>query len=81
MPLVTVRALEGALSPAQREELLLRITETIVAVQGEGVRPVTWVIFDEIRDRSIAVGGDVISTSYVRRLMETPAASGGPGQP
>jgi 4-oxalocrotonate tautomerase len=75
MPLVTVRALEGALSPAQRDDLLRRITETIVAVQGEGVRAVTWVIFDEIRDRSIAVGGEVISTSHVRQLMGAPAAS------
>ena len=44
---------------------------TYFAVQGEGVRPVTWVLFDEIRDRSIAIGGDVKSTAYVRGLMGT----------
>ena len=69
MPLVTIRALEGALSPAQREDLMVRVTDAVLAVQGEGVRSVTWVIFDEIRDRSIAIGGDVKSSSYVRRLM------------
>lgn len=69
MPLVTIRALEGALTAAQREEMMVRVTDAVVAVQGEGVRPVTWVIFDEIRDRSIAVGGEVRSTAYVRGLM------------
>jgi hypothetical protein len=34
---------------------------------------VTWVIFDEIRDRSIAVGGEVRSSAYVRGLMAGPA--------
>jgi 4-oxalocrotonate tautomerase len=73
MPLVTIRALEGALSPAQREELMLRVTEAVVSVEGEGVRPVTWVIFDEIRDRTIAVGGDVKSSAYVRGLIDSAA--------
>jgi 4-oxalocrotonate tautomerase len=75
MPLVTIRALEGALSPAQREDLMVRVTDAVIAVQGEGVRPVTWVIFDEIRDRSVAIGGDVKSSSDVRRLMSGAGSS------
>ncbi len=75
MPLVTIRALEGALTPAQREDLMVRVTDAVVAVQGEGVRNVTWVIFDEIRDRTISIGGDVKSSAYVRGLMANRAAT------
>jgi 4-oxalocrotonate tautomerase len=67
MPLVTIRALEEVFTPEQREELMSRITEAVVAVQGERVRSVTWVLFDEIRPRHIAIGGEFQSASDVTR--------------
>src|SRR5699024_5604337 len=44
MPLITVRTLEGLLTPAQKKAMIERVTDAALSVEGDAFRPVTWVL-------------------------------------
>jgi 4-oxalocrotonate tautomerase len=76
MPLVNVRVIEGVFTPAQKEEMISGITEAMVAVEGESLRGVTWVLVEEVRSGSWGIGGKSLSTSDIQGLQgERVAAS------
>lgn len=43
MPLVQIKGVGGYLSPGQKKELISRVTDAVVSVEGEKLRSVTWV--------------------------------------
>lgn len=66
MPLVNVRLIEGVFDDEQKREMIERVTEAMVAVEGEGMRPVTWVIIDEVKGGDWAIGGKPLSATDVQ---------------
>ncbi len=48
MPLAQLKGLSGYLSMEQKQELIRKVTDAIVSVEGEGLRPVTWVIVEDV---------------------------------
>ena len=69
MPLIQVKSLEGVFTPAQRKEIISKFTDAIVAIEGEHVRAVTWVVFEEVRSGQWGIGGKAITTDEVRALV------------
>ncbi len=49
MPLVQIKGVADYLTAAQKQELISRVTDAVVAVEGEGLRPVTWVIIEDVQ--------------------------------
>ena len=49
MPMVTVKVIEGVFTPEQKQEMIRKITDTMVEIEGENLRPVTWVLVEEVR--------------------------------
>jgi len=47
MPLVNVKLIEGDLTPEQKREMIQRVTDTMVEIEGENLRQVTWVVVEE----------------------------------
>ncbi len=43
-----IKGIEGYLSLEQRQEMIRKVTDAVVSVEGEGLRPVTWVIIEDI---------------------------------
>ena len=41
MPLLIVELIEGVFSPDQKKDMIAKLTETMVAIEGENMRPVT----------------------------------------
>jgi 4-oxalocrotonate tautomerase len=76
MPLIRASLMENALTAEQKQELIARITDAVVAVYGEGIRPVTWVLLEDIKSGLFGVGGQGLTTEDVRALMAgTPAGA------
>jgi len=50
--LAQLKGLSGFLTAEQKGELIRKVTDVIVSVEGEGLRPVTWVIIEEIPSSS-----------------------------
>jgi len=57
MPFVSVKVIEGTLDADQKQELITRVTDAVLAVDGEGAREVTWVVLEEIASGEWAIGG------------------------
>ncbi len=68
MPLVTVKLIEGVFTPAQKQEMIRKLTDTMVSIEGENLRPVTWVLVDEVQSGDWGVGGKPLTASDVRAL-------------
>jgi 4-oxalocrotonate tautomerase len=47
MPFITVKLIEGVFDAAQKREIVEKLTETMVSIEGENMRPVTWCVIEE----------------------------------
>jgi 4-oxalocrotonate tautomerase len=70
MPLIQVKLIEGVFSEAQKHEMIHKLTDAMVSVEGEAMRAVTWVVIEEVRSGSWGIGGKAMTTADVRALGE-----------
>ena len=68
MPFVNVKVIEGVFSAEQKQEMVHRLTDTMVAIEGENMRPVTWVVVEEVKSGDWGIGGSPLSTADVKAL-------------
>jgi 4-oxalocrotonate tautomerase len=68
MPLIEVKMIEEVFTPAQKNELITKLTDVIVEMEGEAVRPYTVVILEDVRSGSWGFGGQAVTTEAVRAL-------------
>jgi 4-oxalocrotonate tautomerase len=68
MPLVQVKLIEGVFSEAQKEEMIRRLTDAMVSIEGENMRGVTWVVIEEVKSGSWGIGGQPLTTADVKAL-------------
>jgi 4-oxalocrotonate tautomerase len=71
MPLVQVKGVSGYLSKEQKAELITRLTDAVLSVEGEGLRPVTWVIIEDVPEGQWGVGGTLASAQMLRDMAGT----------
>lgn len=57
MPFTTVKVIEGVFTNEQKAQLLEKITEAMIEVEGESMRHLTWVIIEEVKSGDWAIGG------------------------
>jgi 4-oxalocrotonate tautomerase len=78
MPLVNVRLIEGVFTSDQKREIIHKLTETMVEIEGENLRPVTWVIVEEVKSGDWGIGGNGLTTADVHALQgQSPATVAG----
>jgi 4-oxalocrotonate tautomerase len=75
MPLIQVRLIEEVFTPAQKKEMISRLTDAMVAIEGENMRPVTWVIIEDVRSGDWGIGGQAMTTEAVRALAAAKPAA------
>jgi 4-oxalocrotonate tautomerase len=69
MPLVTVKVIEGVFTQEQKKEMIHRITDTMVEIEGENLRPVTWVLVEEVLSGDWGIAGNGLTTADVHALQ------------
>lgn len=74
MPMVTIDVIKDVFTPEQKQKLITKVTEAMIEVEGEGMRPVTWVRIKEFESGDWAVGGKVLRTADVHALAKGKAA-------
>jgi 4-oxalocrotonate tautomerase len=74
MPLVTIDVIKNVFTPDQKQELIARVTEAMIAVEGENMRPVTWVRISEFEQGDWAIGGKRLQAADVHALAAGKAA-------
>lgn len=74
MPMVNVKVIEGVFTPAQKQEIITKVTDAMVSVEGESLRGVTWVVVEEVRSGSWGIGGNGLTTADVLALQGEPVS-------
>ena len=68
MPLIQVKLIEGVFSQAQKQDIITKLTDTMVSIEGENMRPVTWVVVEEVKSGEWGIGGKAMTTADVKAL-------------
>jgi 4-oxalocrotonate tautomerase len=68
MPLIQVSLIEGVFTPGQKQQIVRKLTDAMVEVEGEAMRGVTWVTIQEVRSGEWAIGGQPLTTADVKAL-------------
>ena len=68
MPLVTIDVIENVFTPAQKQKLIENVTDAMISIEGEALRPVTWVRINEISEGDWAIGGQSLTASAVHAM-------------
>ena len=68
MPLVTIDVIKDAFTPDQKKQIIEKVSEAMIEVEGEGMRPVTWVKINEIAQGDWAIGGKCLNAAAVHAM-------------
>jgi 4-oxalocrotonate tautomerase len=68
MPFVNVKIIEGVFSDSQKREMVSKLTDTMVSIEGENMRQVTWVVVEEVKSGDWGIGGQSMTTEAVKEL-------------
>jgi 4-oxalocrotonate tautomerase len=74
VPLVTIDVIKDVFTETQKQELIARVTDAMVQVEGENLRPVTWVRINEFEGGDWAIGGKSLRAADVHALAAGKAA-------
>ena len=68
MPLIEVHLIEKVFSPEQKRQIIEKLTDAMVAVEGENMRGVTWVVAEEVKSGDWGIAGNCLTTQAVKDL-------------
>lgn len=68
MPLIQIRGVGGYLSLEEKQELIRRVTDAVLSVEGEGLRSVTWVTIEDVEPGAWGVGGKPVTADDLRQM-------------
>ena len=74
MPLVTIDVFKDVFTPEQKQQLIEKVTAAMIEVEGENMRPVTWVRINEFEGGDWAIGGKRLAAKDVQALAAGKAA-------
>jgi 4-oxalocrotonate tautomerase len=74
MPLITVKVIENVFTPEQKVEIIEKLTEAMVAIEGESLREYTMVLIEDVKQGDWSVGGKMLTAADVHRLQGDVAA-------
>ncbi len=75
MPLINVKIIEGVFSPSQKQEIVKKLTDALVSIEGENMRSVTWCIVEEVKSGDWGIAGNPLTTDDVKALASGEAKS------
>lgn len=70
MPLVDIEVIEGVFTDAQKQEMIEKVTDTMVAIEGENMRGVTTVRVIEIQSGCWGIGGQALTAADVHAMQK-----------
>jgi 4-oxalocrotonate tautomerase len=68
MPLVDIQLIKGVFSEDEKRAMIEKVTDTMVAIEGEVMRGVTWVRVQEVASGEWGIGGKALSAADVKSM-------------
>jgi len=68
MPLIQVKLIEDVFTPEQKQQMITKLTDAMVSIEGESMRKVTWVVIEDVRSGEWGIGGQSLTTAAVKAM-------------
>jgi 4-oxalocrotonate tautomerase len=68
IPLIEVHLIEKVFNPEQKRQIIQKLTDAMVSIEGENMRGVTWVKISEVASGEWGIGGKPLTTEAVKEL-------------
>jgi 4-oxalocrotonate tautomerase len=75
MPLVDIHLIKGVFDKDQKTKMIRDVTDTMVAIEGEAIRPVTWVRVIEVASGEWGIGGNPIRAEDIKAMSAAAQAA------
>ena len=73
MPLITVHLIENVFTAEEKAEMITKLTDTMVAIEGEAMRGVTWVKIEEVAEGQWGIGGQGLTAKMIQQMKRQAA--------
>src|SRR5215468_3552571 len=74
MPLITVQVIKDVFTKEQKGQIISKLTDAMVSVEGENMRQVTFCLVEEVESGDWGIGGKAMTTADVHALARGKAA-------
>jgi 4-oxalocrotonate tautomerase len=74
MPLVDIHLIKGVFDDDQKATMIRKVTDTMIGIEGEAMRPVTWVRILEIASGEWGIGGNLMLAEDIKAMSAAHAA-------
>jgi 4-oxalocrotonate tautomerase len=74
MPLIQVRVIQDVLSKQQKSQMITKLTDAMVSIEGESMRGVTGCVIEEVESGDWGIGGNALTTADVHALGQANVA-------
>lgn len=71
MALIQVKVIAGVFTTQQKEEIVERLTDAMVAIEGENARRTVWCLVEEVTSGEWGIGGRTLSADDVKALARS----------
>jgi 4-oxalocrotonate tautomerase len=68
VPLIQVKLIEGVFSESQKRDMIRKLTDAMVSIEGENMRSVTWVVVEEVQSGDWGIGGRALTAADVKAI-------------
>jgi 4-oxalocrotonate tautomerase len=68
MPLIEVHLIESMFNLEQKHQIIQKLTNAMVSIEGENMRGVTWVKISEVASDEWGIGGQPLTIEAVKDL-------------
>ena len=71
MPLIDIHVIEGVFNETEKQNMISKVTDTMVAIEGEAMRGVTWVRIIDVPSGQWGIGGKALTTEDIKALQSS----------
>jgi 4-oxalocrotonate tautomerase len=68
MPFIQVKLINEVFSAEEKKKMITRLTDAMVSIEGEHLRPVTWVVIEEVKGGQWGIGGQPLTAADVKAM-------------
>jgi 4-oxalocrotonate tautomerase len=74
VPLIQVRIIKDVFTKEQKKQIISKLTDAMVSIEGENMRQVTWCVVEEVESGDWGIAGNPLTTADVHALAHGKAA-------
>jgi 4-oxalocrotonate tautomerase len=71
MTLIQIKVIAGVFTRQEKDEMVERLTDAMVAVEGESMRRSIWCLVEEVASGEWGVGGRTLTADDVKALARS----------